>query len=342
MIVLGIESSCDETSAAVLKNGDILSNIISSQLIHKQYGGIVPELASRAHQRLIVPVVEQALSVANVRKEQIEGIAVTYGPGLMGALLVGLSFAKSMAYGLNVPFVGINHMEAHMYSNFIDEPRPEYPFLCLIVSGGHTQLVHVKEPLHHELLGETLDDAAGEAYDKVGKMLGLGFPGGPRIDKLAKNGNPKFVRFPRTYLEEGSFDFSFSGIKTAVLYWLRDHGYSPSNDGNHLEEPLLADLCASFQVAVMDVLIEKTIRAAEHLGVKHVAVAGGVSANSELRLRLQASSQKHGFKLYVPDFQYCTDNGAMIAMLGWLKLQSGIRSDHSLSAVASLTLGSNP
>jgi N6-L-threonylcarbamoyladenine synthase len=342
MIILGIESSCDETSAAILNNGDILSNIISSQLIHQQFGGIVPELASRAHQRLIVPVVEQALSVAQVKKEQIDGIAVTYGPGLMGALLVGLSFAKSMAYGLNIPFVGINHMEAHMYSNFIDEPRPEYPFLCLIVSGGHTQLVHVKEPLHHRLLGETLDDAAGEAYDKVGKMLGLGFPGGPRIDKLAKNGNPKFVRFPRTYLDEGSFDFSFSGIKTAVLYWLRDHGYSPSNNGNGLEEPLLADLCASFQAAVMDVLVEKTIRAAEYLGVKHVAVAGGVSANSELRLRLQHASKKNGFRLYIPDFQYCTDNGAMIAMLGWLKLQSGIRSDYTLNAVASLTLGSNP
>ena len=342
MIILGIETSCDETSAAILKDGDILSNIISSQLIHTQYGGIVPELASRAHQRLIIPVVQQAIDAANIRKEDINGIAVTYGPGLMGALLVGVSFAKSMAYGLQIPFVGINHMEAHMYSNFIDEPRPQYPFLCLIVSGGHTQLVLVKEPLHHQLLGETLDDAAGEAYDKVGKMLGLGFPGGPRIDKLARNGNPKFVKFPRTYLKEGSYDFSFSGVKTAVLYWLRDHGYSHSDGKTPIDEKLLADLCASFQAAVMDVLVEKTMFAVETTGVKHVAVAGGVSANSELRSRLQTSAPKNGFRLYIPDFQYCTDNGAMIAMLGWLKLNSGIRSDLTLNAVASLNLSSYP
>lgn len=351
MIVLGIETSCDETSAAVLVDGQVKSNIISSQLVHQQYGGIVPELASRAHQRLIIPVVNQALSVAQVGKDQLEGIAVTYGPGLMGALLVGLSFAKALAYGLKIPFVGINHMEAHMYSNFINEPKPNYPFLCLIVSGGHTQLVLVREPLHHQLLGETLDDAAGEAYDKVAKMLGLGFPGGPIIDKLASEGNPEFVKFPRSFLEPNSYDFSFSGIKTSVLYWLRDHGLltqrnesplspasgSPWRAGGQTTRQL-QDLCASFQAAVVDVLIKKTLQAVENLHVKDVAIAGGVSANSELRRRLQIASNEYGFRLFIPEFQYCTDNGAMIAQLGWMKLQRGIKSDFALNAIPNLNI----
>jgi N6-L-threonylcarbamoyladenine synthase len=338
MIILGIESSCDETSAAVLADGKLKSNIISSQLIHQQYGGIVPELASRAHQRLIVPVVEQALTVAQIKKEQLNAVAVTHGPGLMGALLVGMSFAKALAYGLKIPLIGINHMEAHMYSNFIDDPKPAFPFLCLIVSGGHTQLVFVHEPLQHELLGETLDDAAGEAYDKVGKMLGLGFPGGPVIDKLAKEGNPNFVKFPRSYLDPGKYDFSFSGIKTSVLYWLRDHGYRNSEVSKPIPKQELADLCASFQAAVVDVLVKKTIQAAHDLGVRDIAVAGGVSANSELRARLKSVSEENGFKLFIPAFEYCTDNGAMIAQLGAMKLEHGFQSDLSLNAIPNLNI----
>lgn len=342
MIILGIESSCDETSAAVLADGKLKSNIISSQLIHQQYGGIVPELASRAHQRLIVPVVEQALTVAQIKKEQLNAVAVTYGPGLMGALLVGMSFAKALAYGLKIPLIGINHMEAHMYSNFIDDPKPSFPFLCLIVSGGHTQLVYVRKPLHHELLGETLDDAAGEAYDKVGKMLGLGFPGGPVIDKLAKEGNPNFVKFPRSYLDPGKYDFSFSGIKTSVLYWLRDHGYRNGDSTNPIPKQELADLCASFQAAVVDVLVKKTIQAARDLGVLDIAVAGGVSANSELRTRLKSVSDENGFKLFIPAFEYCTDNGAMIAQLGAMKLEHGYQSDFSLNAISNLNISTSP
>lgn len=334
MIVLGIETSCDETSAAVIDGGNLRSNIISSQFVHQQYGGVVPELASRAHQRLIVPVVQEALQKADVRMDELEGVAVTYGPGLMGALLVGLNFGKALAFGLDIPLVGVNHMQAHIYSNFLEESKPHYPFLCLIVSGGHTQLVHVTEPLHHRLLGETLDDAAGEAYDKVAKMLGLGFPGGPAIDALAKEGNPEFVKFPRALLGEESFDFSFSGIKTSVLYWLRDHPVRAEGNG----QPFLADLCASFQEAVVDVLVGKTLHAVEETGVKDVAIAGGVSANSELRRRLEVLAAERGFRLYVPRLQFCTDNAAMIALVGWMKFVAGERSELSLSAVANLSL----
>ncbi|MBI3766097.1 MAG: tRNA (adenosine(37)-N6)-threonylcarbamoyltransferase complex transferase subunit TsaD [Ignavibacteriales bacterium] len=339
MRILGIETSCDETSAAVIDNGVLKSNIISSQLVHQRYGGVVPELASRAHQQLIVPVVDEALRVAAIRQEQLDGIAVTYGPGLMGALLVGLNFAKAFSYGLRIPYIGVNHMEAHIYSNFIEDPKPAYPFLCLIVSGGHTQLVLVTKPLTMRLLGETLDDAAGEAYDKVAKMLGLGFPGGPIIDKLASKGNPKFVNFPRSLLDERSYDFSFSGIKTAVLYWLRDHRKDALGDQLiSTNGKLLWDLCASFQAAVIDVLVEKTMQAARRCGVKDVAIAGGVSANSELRQRMQDISAKEGRRLFIPQFQYCTDNAAMIALLGWMKLRAGQISDSSLNAVANLSL----
>ncbi|MDI6765305.1 MAG: tRNA (adenosine(37)-N6)-threonylcarbamoyltransferase complex transferase subunit TsaD [Bacteroidota bacterium] len=338
MYILGIETSCDETSAAVLDDGKVLSNIISSQLIHQKYGGVVPELASRAHQRLIGPVVKEALVVAGIKKQQLEGVAVTYGPGLMGALLVGLSFAKALAYGLKIPFVGINHMEAHMYSNFIDEPKPDYPFICLTVSGGHTQLIYVQKALHHQLLGETLDDAAGEAYDKVAKMLGLGFPGGPIIDKLAKDGNPNFIKFPRTFLEPDSYDFSFSGIKTSVLYWLKDHTPDYSYHISHISNQLLADICASFQASVVDVLVEKTLRAAKNMKVRNVTIAGGVSANSELRKRLQACADENGFRLFIPEFRYCTDNGAMIAQLGWMKIIAGQSSDFSLNAIPNLSI----
>ncbi len=334
MKVLGIETSCDETSAAVLDHGVLKSNVISSQLIHKKYGGIVPELASRAHQSLIVPVVEEALQVAATPRADIEGIAVTYGPGLMGALMVGLSFAKALSYGLRIPFVGVNHMEAHIYSNFIEDPKPAYPFLCLVVSGGHTQIVLVRRPLSYHLIGETLDDAAGEAYDKVGKMLGLGFPGGPVIDKLAASGNPNFVRFPRSFLDREDFHFSFSGIKTAVLYWLRENNVIPPD----VPEQLLSDLCASFQAAVIDVLVEKTFRAARKFNVRDIAVAGGVSANSELRRRMQDEAARRSCHLFIPQFQYWTDNAAMIAYLGWLQLQRGSRSEPTLTPVANLSL----
>lgn len=338
MKILGIETSCDETSAAVLCDGVLKSNIISSHVVHKQYGGVVPELASRAHQRLIVPIVEEALNTAKITKNDLDGIAVTYGPGLVGALLVGLNFAKALSFGLKIPFVGVNHLEAHMYSNFLEEPTPEYPFLCLIVSGGHTQLILVHEPFRHQLLGETLDDAAGEAYDKVAKMLGLGFPGGPIIDKLAKDGNPEFVKFPRSLLDDGTFNFSFSGIKTAVLYWLRDQGINNPNHHLPIANHLLSDLCASFQAAVVDVLVAKVSTAVEKYNVKDVAVAGGVSANSELRLRMKALSTRQHFTLHIPKLEYCTDNGAMIAMVGWMKLQRGEKSSLALGAEANVPI----
>lgn len=338
MRVLGIETSCDETSAAVLDDGGVLSNVISSQLVHHKYGGVVPELASRAHQQLIVPVVDEALRLAGVSASTLDGVAVTAGPGLMGALLVGVSFAKSFAYGRGIPLIGVNHMEAHIYSNFLEEPTPSYPFLCLIVSGGHTQLILVKEPFVHELLGETLDDAAGEAYDKVAKMLGLGFPGGPVIDRLAQSGNPDFVRFPRSFLDPGSYEFSFSGIKTAVLYWLRDH--SLIKDPGTIDPGLMANLCASFQAAVMDVLIGKLLEARDQYNVECLAIAGGVSANSELRKRLGEQSRIEGFRSFVPKMSYCTDNGAMIALVGKMKLQRGISSDLTLNAAANLPMGS--
>jgi N6-L-threonylcarbamoyladenine synthase len=338
MIILGIETSCDETSAAVLRHGAVQSNIISSQLIHRRYGGIVPELASRAHQQLIVPVVEEALASARTRKEDLDAIAVTCGPGLMGSLLVGVNFAKALSYGLGIPLTGVNHMEGHLYSTFLSTPRPQFPFLGLIVSGGHTQLLIVEKPLSHRLLGETLDDAAGEAYDKVGKMLGLGFPGGPIIDTLAAEGNPAFIRFPRSLLTDENFDFSFSGIKTAVLYWLKEQGYYPPGSANHIPQELLRNLCASFQAAVAEVLTLKTVAAARRYGLKEIAIAGGVSANSELRTQLTRSGAASGYNVYFPSLEYCTDNAAMIAMVGDLRLKHGHIADLHLSAAANLPL----
>jgi N6-L-threonylcarbamoyladenine synthase len=339
MIVLGIETSCDETSAAILDDGMVRSNVISSQLVHARYGGVVPELASRAHQRMIIEVVDEALVKAGIRKGQIDGIAATYGPGLAGALLVGLGFAKAMAYGLGRPFVGVNHMEGHLYSNFLKPPGPSYPYLSLIVSGGHTMLVHVRAPFDHVVLGQTRDDAAGEAFDKVAKMLGLGYPGGPIIDRLARNGNPEAVRFPRSYLGEGSDDFSFSGIKTAMLYYLRDHGGIPG-PGQTADAGgvTLADLAASFQVAVVDVLVGKTFAAAGRMNVRTVAVAGGVSANSLLRSRMTERAVSRGWAVSFPPIEYCVDNGAMIALVGWMKLAGGLTSPLEIPARAGLEL----
>jgi len=341
LTILGIESSCDETSAAVVKDGKLLANVTATQLFHSKYGGVVPELASRAHQRRIIPVVEEALLKSNVSKRDLDGVSAVYGPGLVGAILVGLSFGKSMALGLGIPFVGVDHMEAHIFSNLIEEPKPSFPFINLTVSGGHTQLVLVKGPFEYILLGETKDDAAGEAFDKVAKMLGVGYPGGPLIDKYAATGNPSFVSFPRPYLEEGSLEFSFSGLKTSVLYHLRKTGYKPVHVCDALVvNQLLADLCASFQAAVVDVLIAKALRAAEAHNVKQIAVAGGVSANSELRRRLTEVAAGRKIEVFIPKLEYCTDNGAMVAMVGYEKLACGQSSSLELTAEPNLTLSS--
>ena len=337
MTVLGIETSCDETSASVVADGKVLSNIISSQLVHAKFGGVVPELASRAHMRMIINVVDEALAKAGVSKEKLDGIAVTQGPGLVGSLLVGLSFAKALAYGLGIPFIGVNHMEGHLYSTFLEDPQPEYPFVALIVSGGHSMLVHVKQPFDQQLLGQTRDDAAGEAFDKVAKMLGLGYPGGPAIDKLAREGNPKAIDFPRSFLEEDSFDFSFSGIKTSVLYYLRKNNLLPLGNSKPTEKAM-ADICASFQASVVEVLVKKTVAAAEQYGVKTICLAGGVSANSLLRTEMKRESDRLGFDLHFPRLEYCMDNGAMIALVGEMKLASGISSPFDLKAVANLPM----
>ncbi|MBI4535093.1 MAG: tRNA (adenosine(37)-N6)-threonylcarbamoyltransferase complex transferase subunit TsaD [Ignavibacteriae bacterium] len=339
MIILGIETSCDETSAAVLDGGTVKSNVISSQLVHARYGGVVPELASRAHQRMIIEVVDEALTKAGVTKNDLQSIAATQGPGLAGALLVGLCFGKAMAYGLQVPFVGINHMEGHLYSNFLTKEKPSYPFVSLIVSGGHSMLVHVKAPFEHRVLGQTRDDAAGEAFDKVAKMLGLGYPGGPVIDKLSVDGNPRAINFPRSYLNHDTFDFSFSGIKTAVLYYLKHQGlFDPDLGELSINQQHLADICASFQEAVVDVLVSKTLLAANELNVKVIALAGGVSANSSLRKRMKHETEKRHFKLFYPPLEYCMDNAAMIAYVGWMKLQRQIESGFDIPAVANLEL----
>jgi N6-L-threonylcarbamoyladenine synthase len=339
MKILGIETSCDETSASVIDGGRVLSNVISSQLVHKKYGGVVPELASRAHQRLIIEVVDEALTGAGVEKEQIDGVAATMGPGLVGALLVGLNFGKALAYGLGKPFTGVNHMEGHLYSNFLSEAVPDFPFISLIVSGGHTMLVHVTGPFDHLLLGQSRDDAAGEAFDKVAKMLGLGYPGGPAIDKRAATGNPAAVAFPRSFLEEGSLDFSFSGIKTSVLYYLRRDGAGEQGKARELWNPeKMVDVCASFQAAVIDVLVGKTLTAAARTGVRDICVAGGVSANSSLRQRLHDEAARRDLRVFTPKLEYCMDNGAMIAYVGHLRLDRGLTSPMSITADPGLSL----
>ncbi len=335
MIILGIETSCDETSAAVVRNGKLCSNATAVQLLHSDYGGVVPELASRAHQRLIIPVVEEALRKAFVGKKDLNAIAAVYGPGLIGSILVGLSFSKAMAMGLGIPFIGINHMEAHIFSNMIEKPKPSFPFVNLTVSGGHTQLVLVKDFFKNELLGETMDDAAGEAFDKVAKMLGIGYPGGPLVDKYAEKGNSKAVQFPRPYLEDGSHQFSFSGLKTSVLYYLRKVGFDKTANVN---EQFIADVCASFQAAVVDVLIYKLIKAAKKSEVKDIAVCGGVSANSELRRRLETESKINHLNLFIPKIDFCTDNGAMVAQAGYERLRRGFVSNLELTAEPNLQM----
>jgi N6-L-threonylcarbamoyladenine synthase len=332
--ILGIETSCDETSAAIVQDGRLLSNVTAAQLIHATLGGVVPELASRAHQRLILPVIEEAMSKAGIQKSDLHAVAAVYGPGLIGSLLVGLSFGKSLAMGLGIPFIGVNHMEAHIFSNLIDEPKPSVPFLNLAVSGGHTQLVYVKNYFDYELLGETNDDAAGEAFDKVAKMLGLRYPGGPMIDSLAQLGNPTAVDFPRPSLDDDSYAFSFSGLKTSVLYYLRRTGFDKTQSGNQF----VADVCASFQAAVVDVLVHKTIRAARRYKVATVALAGGVAANRELRRRLNERAQESGMRVFIPKMEYCTDNGAMVATVGHYKMIAQKASNLEITAEPNLAL----
>jgi len=314
MNILGIESSCDDTAAAVLSDGKILSNVIASQTVHEQFGGVVPELASRAHNKTIWSTVDQALETSGLKMEQIDAIAVARGPGLMGSLLVGLGFAKGLSLSWEKPLIGVNHIDAHMYANFI-EHKEVFPFLALIVSGGHTRLVHVTEPFKHTVLGKTRDDAAGEAFDKIGKMLDLPYPGGPYVDRHAKSGNPDFVDFPRAMVKKG-LDFSFSGLKTSVLYYLRDQEQL-------FIDKHLNDICASVSAAISDVLVIKLRRAVRETGTKHVMVAGGVSANSMLREKVQVMAKKEGVNLMIPAMEYCTDNAAMIAKTGEMKARLG-------------------
>jgi N6-L-threonylcarbamoyladenine synthase len=317
LIILGIESSCDETSASVCVNGEILSNITATQAIHEQYGGVIPEVASRIHQQNIIPVVDAALAKAKIRKNDITAVAFTQGPGLMGALLVGTSFAKAFALALGVPLIGINHMQAHIMAHFIDEPKPSFPFICLTVSGGHTQIVLVKDYFEMEVLGETTDDAAGEAFDKTAKILGLPYPGGPLIDKYAQTGNPN--RFTFTEPQIPQYNFSFSGLKTQILYFVQQHQKA---NPNFVAENL-ADICASIQQRIVSILINKLKKATIDYGITRISVAGGVSANSGLRKAIETLAQENGWSFYLPAFQYCTDNAGMVAIAGFHKYHAG-------------------
>lgn len=320
MIILGIESSCDDTSASIIEDGYLLSNVIANQDVHRMYGGVVPELASRAHQQNIIPVVDRAIKLAGVEKENINAIAFTRGPGLMGSLLVGTSFAKGLSIALQIPLIEINHLQAHILANFILEKDvannvPQFPFLCLLVSGGHTQLVLVRNHLDMEIIGQTIDDAAGEAFDKCAKVMGLPYPGGPVIDKLAKEGNPAAFSFSKPRIE--GYDFSFSGLKTSFLYFLRDQ---LKENPNFIEERK-NDLCASLQKTIVDILMDKLTKAAKSLHVKEIALAGGVAANSGLRNAITKSSTKYQWNIHLPAFKFTTDNAAMIAITGFYKFQ---------------------
>ncbi len=332
--ILAIESSCDETAAAVVKNGrEVLSNVISSQIaLHTVYGGVVPEIASRKHIEKINQVIEAALLEANVTLKEIDAIGVTYGPGLVGALLVGVAEAKALAYAAKKPLVGVHHIEGHISANFIEHPELEPPFLCLIVSGGHTHLVIVKDYGEFEILGRTRDDAAGEAFDKVARAVGLGYPGGPKIDKAAKEGNPDAISFPRAKVEGNVYDFSFSGLKSAVLNYI-NHGKMMGEEIN------VPDLAASFQKAVVDVLVSHTIAAAKEYGIKKIAIAGGVASNSALREEMALACKRNGADFYYPSPIYCTDNAAMIAAAAYYEYINGARAGWDLNAVPNLKLG---
>lgn len=333
--ILAVETSCDETSAAVVLNGrKILSNVISSQIdLHQKFGGVVPEIASRKHVELVMPVINQALEEASVKLEEIDIIGVTYGPGLVGALLVGLSAAKALAFATGKPLVGVHHIEGHIAANYLENDVLEPPFVCLVASGGHSHIVHIADYHHFDILGQTRDDAAGEAFDKIARALGLGYPGGPLIDAEAVNGNSKAVEFPRVYFNDGSLDFSFSGLKTAVLNYLN----GMSQKGQKINNP---DICASFQQAVVDVLVRNTMKAAMEKGVKRVALAGGVAANSQLRSDMKTAVENTGMAMFYPRPILCTDNAAMIASAAYYEFKRGRISGLDLNAVPSLKLGS--
>ena len=333
MRVLGIETSCDETAAAVVEDGQkILSNVLASQHdIHARFGGVVPELASRAHLERLGPLIEEALSRAGIGWAEVEGVAVTRGPGLIGALLVGMATAKAVALALGAPFIAVNHLEGHVYANFLEHGPPEPPYVCLIVSGGHTMLVHMSEPTRYEVMGQTVDDAAGEAFDKVARFLGLGFPGGPALDRLAREGNPEAVRFPRAMAGSGDYDFSLSGLKTAVIRHVRAEREAG-------REPSVPDLAASFQEAVVDVQVEKTIAAAKERKVDTILLGGGVVANSRLRERIREEAEGTGLRVHYPPLELCTDNAAMIAAAGAFRLARGERDPLDVSAEPGLAL----
>jgi N6-L-threonylcarbamoyladenine synthase len=331
--ILGIESSCDDTSAAVIRDGVILSNVIAGQAVHERYGGVVPELASRAHQQNIIPVVHDALKQAGVLKEEISAVAFTRGPGLLGSLLVGTSFAKGFSSALNIPMIEVNHLQAHVLAHFIKEDKddlnqPAFPFLCLLVSGGNSQIILVKNYDNMEIIGKTIDDAAGEAFDKCAKVMGLGYPGGPVVDRLAKMGNSDKYIFNKPRLE--GYDYSFSGLKTSFLYFLRDE---LKQDSDFIEKNK-NDLCASLQKTIVDILMDKLLKASEDLGIKEVAVAGGVSANSSLRSAFEEYSFKYGWRIHIPKFAYTTDNAAMVAISGYYKYLDNEFANHDVAPYA--------
>lgn len=332
-IILGIESSCDDTSAAVLQGEYLLSNVMASQEVHRKYGGVVPELASRAHQQNILPVVNQAIAEAGITLDDVDAIAYTRGPGLLGSLLVGTSFAKGLAISINKPMVDVNHLQGHILSHFIkqkgkEEPSPSFPYLALLVSGGHSQIVKVDDYLSFEVLGKTIDDAVGEAFDKCAKLLDLGYPGGPVVDRLAKLGDPKRFAFAKPQIS--GFDYSFSGVKTSLLYFLRDN---LAENENFIKENI-NDICASFQRTLIDVLMNKLVKAAKATGIKDIVIGGGVSANSELRQRIVAEGEKRGWRTFVPEFKFTTDNAAMIAIAGLYKFRAGLTCDLDAAPVS--------
>ncbi len=329
--ILGIESSCDDTAAAVINNGKILSNVVATQEIHQQYGGVVPELASRAHQQNIVPVVHQALHKANIDKNQLSAIAFTRGPGLMGSLLVGTSFSKSLAFGLGIPLIDVDHLQAHILAHFIktdEQTPPNFPFLAMTISGGHTQIVKVSNYFEMEVIGQTIDDAVGEAFDKSAKILGLPYPGGPLVDKYAQQGNPKAFKFPKPKV--GPLDFSFSGLKTSVLYFVERE---TDKDPNFITKNI-ADICASIQFTIVEYLMDKLKNAVKKTGITEVAIGGGVSANSGIRKALRDAEQKYGWKTHIPKFEFCTDNAAMIAIVGELKYKENDFAESNVMASA--------
>jgi N6-L-threonylcarbamoyladenine synthase len=333
--ILGIESSCDDTAASVICNGKILSNIIATQNVHREYGGVVPELASRAHQQNIVPVVDQAIKKARISKNDLDAIAFTKGPGLMGSLLVGTSFAKSLALGLDIPLIEVNHMQGHLLAHFIDVEgyeKPKFPFLGMTISGGHTQIVKVDDYFEMRVIGETIDDAVGEAYDKSGKVLGLGYPAGPIIDKLAKLGNPKAFTFTKPKVD--GLNFSFSGLKTAILYFVQKE---TTKNPNFIQENI-NDICASIQYTIINILMDKLKKAVKETGINEIAIGGGVSANSGIRSTLKENESKYNWKTYIPKFEFTTDNAAMIAIVGYLKFLNNDFANQSVTAAARLSI----